>query len=32
MDSDDNHIYGVGKRADSIITILRIEALFKRAF
>ncbi|MDR1452024.1 MAG: chemotaxis protein CheW [Helicobacteraceae bacterium] len=32
LDSDDNHIYGVGKRADSIITILRIEALFKRAF
>ncbi|MDR0664472.1 MAG: chemotaxis protein CheW [Helicobacteraceae bacterium] len=32
LDGDDNHIYGVGKREDSIITILRIEALFKRAF
>jgi purine-binding chemotaxis protein CheW len=32
LDSDDNHIYGVGKREDSIITILRIEALLKRTF
>ncbi|MDR2151220.1 MAG: chemotaxis protein CheW [Helicobacteraceae bacterium] len=32
IEGDDNHIYGVGKREDSIITILRIEALFKRAF
>jgi purine-binding chemotaxis protein CheW len=32
MDSDENHIYGVGKRSDSIITILRIEAMLKRTF
>ncbi|GHV06228.1 chemotaxis protein CheW [Campylobacterota bacterium] len=32
MESEENHIYGVGKREESIITILRIEALLKRAF
>ncbi|MDR2906155.1 MAG: chemotaxis protein CheW [Helicobacteraceae bacterium] len=32
MEENENHIYGVGKREDSIITILRIEALLKRAF
>ncbi|MDR0747921.1 MAG: chemotaxis protein CheW [Helicobacteraceae bacterium] len=32
MDSDENHIYGVGKRSDSIITILRIESMLKRTF
>lgn len=32
MDEDENHIYGVGKRDDRIISILKIEALFKRKF
>ncbi|MDR3347196.1 MAG: chemotaxis protein CheW [Helicobacteraceae bacterium] len=32
MESEENHIYGVGKREDSIITILRVEMLLKRNF
>ncbi|MGE4295530.1 MAG: chemotaxis protein CheW [Campylobacterales bacterium] len=32
LGEDENHIYGVGKREDSIITILRIESLLKRNF
>lgn len=32
LDSEENHIYGVGKREESIITILRVEALLKRTF
>jgi len=32
MNDDENHIYGVGKRDDRIISILRIDALFKRNF
>ncbi|MGP1562051.1 MAG: chemotaxis protein CheW [Helicobacteraceae bacterium] len=32
MNDDNNHIYGVGKRDDRIISILRIESLFKKSF
>lgn len=32
MSESDNHIYGIGKRDDRIISILKIESLFKRSF
>lgn len=32
MSDKDNHIYGVGKREDKIISILKIDALLKRTF
>ncbi len=32
MSDKDNHIYGVGKREDKIISILKIDALLKRNF
>ncbi len=32
MNENDNHIYGVGKREDRIISILKIDSLLKRTF
>lgn len=32
LNEEEDHIYGVGKREDSIITILKIEQLLKRTF